>query len=215
MTRMTTPSTAQHPSTSQTWRPWQLIPLLSRLRKGRAFTPKRCAQILLPPAEEGSFSPSKRKHRAGIGMDGGFGVWSSPIRGVFFISTCWCILHMPALWLCMGHTPSRQSCQVCCRLTAEHVRPQQFRPYHKLGICACAVACYSSCNQQGPAADVGAHADVQADAAIAGGVPYKKFHRKRKANWYGCFCFAAYIVALCVYMYIRASKTLGLGGYLG
>lgn len=55
----------------------------------------------------------------------------------------------------------------------------------------------------------------EADAAIAGGVPYKKFHRKRKANWYGCFCFAAYIVALCVYMYIRASKTLGLGGYLG
>lgn len=54
---------------------------------------------------------------------------------------------------------------------------------------------------------------VQADAAIASGIPYKKFQRQRKFNWYGCVCFFAYIVALGFYMYIRAAKTLGLGSY--
>ena len=50
---------------------------------------------------------------------------------------------------------------------------------------------------------------------MASGVPYKKFVRQRRINWYGSCCFMAYIIALCVYMYIRATKTLGLGGYLG
>ena len=56
---------------------------------------------------------------------------------------------------------------------------------------------------------------MQADAAMATGVPYKKFTRQRKFNWYGCSCFFIYIVALCFYLYIRCAKTLGLGSYLG
>ena len=44
-------------------------------------------------------------------------------------------------------------------------------------------------------------------------MPYKQFVRKRKINWYGSSMFFLYIVALGFYMYIRVTKTLGLGGY--
>lgn len=46
------------------------------------------------------------------------------------------------------------------------------------------------------------------------GLPYHRFQRRRKVNWYGGTCFFLYLVAFCFYMYIRITKTMGLGSYI-
>ena len=46
------------------------------------------------------------------------------------------------------------------------------------------------------------------------GLPYHRFQRKRKINWYGSTCFFLYVVAFFFYMYIRITKTMDLGSYI-
>ena len=55
---------------------------------------------------------------------------------------------------------------------------------------------------------------IQAHAAMASGLPYKYFKRQTRVNWYGSSVFFLYIVALCFYMFIRVTKTMGLGQYI-
>ena len=55
---------------------------------------------------------------------------------------------------------------------------------------------------------------VQSGDAMKAGIPYKRFQRRRKVNWYGSTAFFLYIVAFFFYMYIRITKTMDLGGYI-
>ena len=55
---------------------------------------------------------------------------------------------------------------------------------------------------------------MQADDALKAGLPYRKFQRRRKINWYGATCFFLYVVAFFFYMYIRITKTMTLGSYI-
>ena len=55
---------------------------------------------------------------------------------------------------------------------------------------------------------------LQAHAAMASGLPYKAYRRQTKVNWYGSSVFFLYVVALFFYLFIRITKTLGLGQYI-
>ena len=41
----------------------------------------------------------------------------------------------------------------------------------------------------------------------------KKYHKRIKVNWWGCTCVLIYIAALIFYIWVRTTKTLGLGKY--
>ncbi|KAK9785110.1 hypothetical protein WJX73_006875 [Symbiochloris irregularis] len=50
-----------------------------------------------------------------------------------------------------------------------------------------------------------------ANAALAAGVPYQKYHQRRKVNWLGCLVLSLYMCSLGFYIYIRVTRTLDLG----
>lgn len=45
-------------------------------------------------------------------------------------------------------------------------------------------------------------------------VPFKHYKKKRKINWQGSTVVFLYCVALCLYLFIRITKTMSLGNYL-
>ena len=44
---------------------------------------------------------------------------------------------------------------------------------------------------------------------------FKFYDKKWKVNWYGSGIVMLYCIALVFYLYIRITKTMGLGGYIG